>query len=108
MVAAVEANQELRPPEILRDDGLYCVSLMASHLQAALVTICLDPTKDHEAPCHFGEILDGSFLLHSFGRLLWLCLLGGRFEMKRFRSSHPRSLLRIGKPWFWHDESISL
>jgi hypothetical protein len=45
-------------------------------LEAAPITICFSPVKDHEAPCWLKEIFDGRLLLRWLGRLLRLSFLG--------------------------------
>jgi hypothetical protein len=40
-----------------------------------LITVCLSPAEDHEAPCGFGELFGGGFLFYRLYRLFLLRLL---------------------------------
>ena len=71
----VEGDWLLRPPELLRDDGVHDMHLPACHIDAALVVKCLGVAEDHEASHWLGEILGRGILLRYLGNLLWLCFL---------------------------------
>jgi hypothetical protein len=79
MVAAIEDNRKLRPLEVLWDDAFCRMHLAVGHLEAALVILGFQPTKDHETSRHFGKVFRGSLLFCCLGRLLWICLLARLF-----------------------------